>query len=246
MTSSQSSKEKKEQKESLKETLKTIEKDYRDKVREAEKKCSSIRKEAEKVAEREIAEIKARRDKVRNEAEKEYQQFKQEARESHIEVVMDAVMNVILDIQSKNLEQHGGAFVPLTSPTFSSKSSSSSSCGRRSNSNCSSTSSMEDTEIKEWVEYAANRLESYMSKSQVRQRLLEAITTGALIRQQRIQQEAIQKTEDLERQVEELRLWQQQHQSQSDGQDIPPPAYVNAMGSTGVDASDYSSLKEKK
>ncbi|KAF9356021.1 hypothetical protein BGX26_005817 [Mortierella sp. AD094] len=241
----------KDQKKAIKETLKAIEQDYKTKIRDAEKKCSSLREEADKIAEREKAVIKAKKEKADKEAKDEYQKTKSQAGEVHIQLVMDLVRNVILDIQSKNLEQRGHI-----SRTYSTSSTSSSSggCG-------SSSASKEDAEIKEWVEYAADKLEGHMPKSQVRQRLLEEVASGALMRQHQAQQEAIRKTEELQRQLDELRLLQQQQQQQQVPSyqndqatvvgmamvdDGAPPAYVSAVGPTGVDVGDYKLASKKK
>ncbi|KAG0000871.1 hypothetical protein BGZ80_004405 [Entomortierella chlamydospora] len=246
----------KDQKKAIKETIKSIEHDYKTKVREAEKKCNSLREEADKVAERERAAIKAKKEKADKEAKDEYQKTKSEASEIHIQLVMDLVRNVILDIQSKNLEQRGHL-----SRTCSTSSASSSSCC-----NGSSSASKEDAEIKEWVEYATDRLEGHMPRAQVRQRLLEEVASGALIRQHQAQQEAMRKTDELQRQLDELRLLQTQLQQQQQQQqqapnyqngqatlvgmamveDSAPPAYVSAVGSTEIDVGDYGKTGSKK
>ncbi|KAG0230798.1 hypothetical protein B0O80DRAFT_246645 [Mortierella sp. GBAus27b] len=236
----------KEQREAIKATLKAIEQDYKNKVRVAEKKCANLRKEAEQAAELERAKIKAAKDKADKEAKDEYQMVKQEAKEAHIKLVMDLIKNVILDIKSKNLEldpgyySHGGTL---------GRSSSTSSAG-----SSSSSAAKEDAEIKEWVEYAAERLEVHMNKNLGRQRLLEEVATGALIRQHQAQQEAMRRTEELERQLQQLQLLHQQHQQgdrtpasqgPTQGQDMPPPTYASSVG---IDSSDYSVLgiKDKK
>ncbi|KAF9428158.1 hypothetical protein BGZ76_002030 [Entomortierella beljakovae] len=244
----QSAKEQKEQKEAIKATLKAIEQDYKNKVKEAEKKCSALRKEAEKVAELEKAVVKAKKDKADKEAKDELQQVKHEAGEINIRLVMDLVKNVILDIKSRYLEQEGHIFGSSLHRANTVGSTSS-------NSGTGSSAAKEDAEIKEWVEYAADRLEGHMSKAQARQRLLEEIASGALIRQHQAQQEALRKTEELQRQIAELQfMHQQQSQSiepHSYGQvitafDVAPPSYVNAIGPAGVNGDDYSVLKEKK
>ncbi|KAF8925322.1 hypothetical protein EDD21DRAFT_379105 [Dissophora ornata] len=241
MSASQSTKE---QQQTIKATLKAIEQDYKSKVREAEKKCNALRKEADKVADRERAETKAKKDKADKEAKEEYQLVKHEAGDIHVQLVMDLVKNVILDIKSRNLEQlyAKGGFIGRSNSTCSAASTSSSS---------SSSLAKEDAEIKEWVEYAAERMEIHMSKSQARQRLLEEIASGALIRQHQAEQEAMRRTEDLQRQLQQLQLQQQQQQQQQggmtfpQGQDAPPPAYMNTMGTTGINAQDYSVYDKK-
>ncbi|KAF9182839.1 hypothetical protein BGZ49_004654, partial [Haplosporangium sp. Z 27] len=218
MSSSQSAKEKKK---AIKETLKSIEQEYKSKIREAEKKCNKIREEADKEAEREKAIIKARKDKIDKEAKEELQSVKHEAQEAHVKVVMDIVKNVILDIQSKNLEKLGHFSGSSLNRSYSSSSSSS----------FGSAIAQEDAEIKDWVEYAAEKLENHMPKSQVRQRLLEEVAAGALIRQHQAQQEAARKTDELQRQIEELRLLQQQHLHHL------PPNYLNDQSTIAAMAS---------
>ncbi|KAG0369205.1 hypothetical protein BC939DRAFT_442221 [Gamsiella multidivaricata] len=252
MSSSQSAKE---QQQAVKATIKAIEQDYKSKVHEAEKKCSTLRKEAEKVAEHEKAKIKDKKDKVDREAKDELQQIKHEAAEVHIKLVMDLVKNVILDIQSRNLELQGHYYQSPNHTMGGSGNggdtinrSNSSSSAPSTTSTASSSVAKEDAEIKEWVEYTAERLETHMSKSQARQRLLEEIATGALMRQHQTQQEAARRTEDLQRQLQQLQLLQQQQQQQGQGQevggqDVPPPAY---MAPVGIASADYSMLGPKK
>ncbi|KAG0323576.1 hypothetical protein BGZ99_002709 [Dissophora globulifera] len=240
MGASQSSKA---HQQTVKATLKAIDQDYKDKVREAEKKCNAMRKEADKVAERERAESKARKDKADKDAKDEYQLVKHAAAEVHIQLVMDIVKNVILDIKSRQMDQSHGHSILLN------RSNSTSSAGSSSSTSKDTLSSLtkEDAEVKEWVEHAAERLEVHMSKTQARQRLLEEIASGALIRQHQAQQDALRKTEELERQLHQLRLQQQQgFRGVATGQDVPPPAYINAVGPAGVDNSDYSVYTNKK
>ncbi|KAF9958635.1 hypothetical protein BGZ72_011169 [Mortierella alpina] len=248
----------KEQQKTLKTMLKTFEQDYKNRIRDAEKKCNDIRREAEKVAERERAETKAKKEKTDKAAKDEYQMVKTEAGEIHIRLVLDLVKTAILDLKARNLNQHHqqqqqqqqqqqyGA-LGRSSSCASSSSSSSRAC-----SSGQSALAKEDAEIKEWIEYAADRLEIHMSKSQVRQRLLEEIATAALERQHYAQKEAERKTEELQRQIEQLQLSQQQQQQEAavsiavPGMDIPPPAYVNAVGPVGIGQSDYSVYGDKK
>ncbi|GJJ73237.1 hypothetical protein EMPS_05595 [Entomortierella parvispora] len=245
---------------SIKATVKAIEQDYKTKVKEADKKYNLIRKEAEAEADREKALIKARKEKIDRESKEEYQLVKQEAGEVHTRLVLDLVKNVILDIKATNLAKAEHARMGDLHRSNSVRSSAS-------GSSCNSSPSVsnivkEDAEIKEWVEYAAERLEMHMSKSQVRQRLLEEIASGALQRQYQAQQEAHQRTVELQRQVQQLQLLQQhqQHQQQQQGQqqpqsppqrqqeDLPPPAYVPTHEPAGVNEADfavYGDLKKK-
>ncbi|KAF9272043.1 hypothetical protein BGZ68_002786 [Mortierella alpina] len=257
----------KEQQKSLKATIKTIEQDYKNKLRDAEKKCNDIRKEAEKVAERERAETKARKEKADKAAKDEYQMVKTEISEIHIRLVMDLVKNAILDVKARHLNDHHPHLQPQLpqqqkqqQQTRGSLDRSSSCWSSSSSRGCSSSSSAalstEEAEVKEWIDYAADRLEMHMSKSQVRHRLLEEITTAALERQHQAQKEAERRTEDLQRQIEQLQLLQRQQQLQqpregaesisAPGMDVPPPAYVNAVGPAGIGESDYSVYSDKK
>ncbi|KAK3811945.1 MAG: hypothetical protein J3Q66DRAFT_403809 [Benniella sp.] len=274
----------KEQQQAIKATLKAIDEDYKNKVREAEKKCANLRKEAEKVAEREKAVIKAKKDKADKEAKDELQLVKKEAVEVHIKLVIDLVKNVILDIKSRNLEQSyasGGAGVGVGSSSLShgtleqsnSTVSSPVANGTTSTSAVSalfngsagtsavsslfsggassastSSASKEDAEIKEWVDYAAERLDIHMSKNQVRQKLLEEVAIGAIIRQHQAQQEAMRRTEELEKQIQQLQLLHQQHLQRqggggggdlSQGQEILPPTYAS------INKDDYSFFDSK-
>ncbi|KAF9343380.1 hypothetical protein BGX34_006838 [Mortierella sp. NVP85] len=284
----------KEQQQAIKATLKAIDSDYKNKVREAEKKCTNLRKEADKVAEREKAIIKAKKDKADKEAKEELQLVKQEAAEVHIKLVMDLVKNVILDIKSRSLEQSyanggvgaGAGTLERSNSTVSSSSSPSppppppvsngstgtsgvaalfgasagtsavsswfsgganSSSSSSSASTLSSPASKEYAEIKEWVDYAAERLDIHMSKHQVRQKLMEEVTIGAIVRQHQAQQEAMRRTEELEKQIQQLQLLHQQHLQQgggrggdlSQGQEIPPPTYAS------INMEDYSFLDSK-
>ncbi|KAF9965286.1 hypothetical protein BGZ70_005132, partial [Mortierella alpina] len=244
----------KEQQKALKATLKMIEQDYKNKLCDAEKKCNDIRREAEKVAERERAEAKAKKDQKDKAAKDEYQMVKTEASEIHIRLVLDLVKTAILDLKARNLNTlHQQLQLQQQQPSQSHKSlGRTSSCGSSSSTSsktCSSGHSglaKEDAEIKEWIEYAADRLEVHMSKSQIRQRLLEEIATAALERQHQAQQDAERKTVELQRQIEQLQLLQRRQQHEGavsisvPGMEVPPPSYVNAVGSVGVGESDYS------
>ncbi|KAG0208848.1 hypothetical protein BGX28_000323 [Mortierella sp. GBA30] len=243
----------KEQQKTLKATLKAIEQDYKNKVRDAEKKCNDIRKEADKTYEREKAEIKAKKDKADKTAKDELQMVKSEASEIHIKLVMDLVKDAVLNLKARNLNLQQQQASIKSNGTLGR---SSSSCSSSSTSSQSALAK-EEAEIKEWIEYAAERVEIHMSKSVARQRMLEEIASGALIRQHEAQQEAMRKTEDLQRQIEHLQQLQlqhqrslQQHQPQQQevpvsvqGMDVPPPAYVNAVG---ISESDYSVYGDKK
>lgn len=251
----------KEQQQAIKATLKAIEQDYKNKVREAEKKCANVRKEAEKVAERERAEIKAKKDKADKVAKDEFQVVKHEAGEVHIKLVMDLIKNVILDIKSRNLDLVPGYYGDnkngVNGSSMIGRSNSTMSSASAASSTSTSGAAKEDAEIKEWVEYAAERLEVHMSKGQARQRLLEEVATGALIRQHHAQQEAMRKTEELQRQLQQLQLLHQQQlqgeaggaalsQGHDQGQGLPPPAYASTFGPAGINGSDYSITKDEK
>ncbi|KAF9982661.1 hypothetical protein BGZ75_005856 [Mortierella antarctica] len=244
----------KEQQKTLKATLKAIEQDYKNKLRDAEKKCNDLRREAEKVAERERAEAKAKKEKVDKAAKDEYQLVKTEASEVHILLVLDLVKTAILDLKARNLNN------PLHPQQLQQQQqqpwhgslcrSSSSSSSRTSCSSSQSGLAKEDAEIKEWIEYAADRLEVHMSKSQVRQRLLEEIATAALERQHQAQRDAERRTEELQRQIEQLQQQQRRQEGAVSisvpGMDVPPPSYVKAVGPVGVGESDYSVYGDKK
>ncbi|KAI1315628.1 hypothetical protein EDD11_000580 [Mortierella claussenii] len=230
----------KNQRQSVKASVKSIEQDYKTKVQDAEKKCNALCKEADKTAERERAVIRAKREKAEKEAKDEFQQVKTEAGDMYVHSVIELVSNVVLDIKSRNLGL-AAASGHINGTEISKDHSSSSSL--------TSSAIKEDAEIKEWVEYAAERLGCYMPKNQARQRLLEEIASGALIRQLQAQEEAQRKTGDLQRQLQQLQLLhqqQQQQQQQQQGgqgqQDVAPPAYAAAI----VDASDSSVCETKK
>ncbi|KAF9938933.1 hypothetical protein BGZ67_010197 [Mortierella alpina] len=223
----------KEQQKTLKATLKAIEQDYKNKLRDAEKKCNDLRREAEKVAERERAEAKAKKEKVDKAAKDEYQLVKTEASEVHILLVLDLVKTAILDLKARNLNN------PLHPQQL-----------QQQQQQPQSGLAKEDAEIKEWIEYAADRLEVHMSKSQVRQRLLEEIATAALERQHQAQRDAERRTEELQRQIEQLQQQQRRQEGAVSisvpGMDVPPPSYVKAVGPVGVGESDYSVYGDKK
>ncbi|KAF9356022.1 hypothetical protein BGX26_005818 [Mortierella sp. AD094] len=277
MTSSQSAKD---QKKAIKALIKATEQEYKNKVREAEKRCHDLREEAEKTLEREKAEAKAKKEKADKDAKDEYQKAKQDAAESQVQVILDLVKNAILDIQSKSPEQQqqqqqqGESSGVSISRSFT-VGSSSGSVGVFINSpkknamgiviNTSSSPTSSDDQIKDWVEYAAEKLEHHMSKSLVRKRLMEEVAAEASIRQQQTEQETTERAQEIQRQIEELQLQLLQHSSRPNDQvtvvgattvhnssggateDIAPPSYVNAVGPVGViGASDYSALKDKK
>ncbi|KAF9582305.1 hypothetical protein BGW38_000383 [Lunasporangiospora selenospora] len=232
-----------------------VEQEYKNKVKEAEKRYYVLKKEAEKTAEREKAEIKARRDRAEQEAKDEYSQAKLEATETHVQIVIDIVKNIVLDLKSRHLNQGDTGTLQRAGTMNSTKSSCSKSSSTSSSSSASSSScsaaGREDQQIKEWVDFAAERLEVHMNKSQARQRLMEEITTGALERQHQAQMDTIRKTRELERQLQELRLQLQQQTQQTQQhppfypstQQMPPPAYAASVGITGA---DYSTHEDKK
>ncbi|KAG0087677.1 hypothetical protein BGZ93_008664 [Podila epicladia] len=275
----------KEKKQSLKALLKKVELEYKTTVKDADKKCAALRRDAELQAERERADTKARKDLADKIAKEEYAQTKAEAAKIHIQTVLDIVRDAILDIKDRNLQQpQQQPFVPDTKSSFSSlgdvkrspSSSHSSSCAPKSsfptssstfqyppqgsysnqyygytNSSSNSSSSIlstggnakDDAEIREWVEYAADKLEAHMSRAQARQRILEEVAGAALVREQAAQQEAAQRTLELEAEVRQLRLLQEQVLLQQqmgqlqlggqmqggfggEGGEVAPPAYL--------------------
>ncbi|KAF9908007.1 hypothetical protein EC991_010355 [Linnemannia zychae] len=241
-----------------KETLKALEQDYKSTVREAEKKCDKIRKEADKVFEQEKAIIKAQRDSKEKAAKEELGVVKGEAKDLHVHLVLQTVRNAILDLKTRNLLANantGGEELERKNSVSSTHSghhhqqqqstSSSSSGATPAQSAAVAAAIKEEAEVKEWIEIAAERLEMHMSKSQTRQRVLEEVASGALLRQYQAQQDADRRTRDLQRQIEHLQRLQLQHQQSiqqqqggggARGGDAPPPAYVPA----GVNESDYS------
>ncbi|KAF9306025.1 hypothetical protein BGZ74_007853 [Mortierella antarctica] len=279
----------KEKKQSLKALLKKVELEYKTTVKDADKKCAALRRDAELQAEHERADTKARKDLADKIAKEEYAQTKAEAAKIHIQTVMDIVRDAILDIKDRNVPQpqQQQPFAPDTkssfsslgdvkrSPTSSHSSSSSSSAPISSfptssstfqyppqgsysnqyygytNSSSNSSSSIlstggnakDDAEIREWVEYAADKLEAHMSRVQARQRILEEVAGAALVREQAAQQEAAQRTLELEAEVRQLRLLQEQVLLQQqmgqlqlggqvqggfggEGGEVAPPAYL--------------------
>ncbi|KAF8934344.1 hypothetical protein BGZ47_010417 [Haplosporangium gracile] len=235
MSSSQSAAQaNKDLQKSIKETLKTYETVYKTTVREAEKKCDKIRKEAEKEFEREKAIIKGHRDTKEKAAKEEFGIMKQEAKDLHTHLVLEAVRNAILDLKTRNLvEGASGGGLARTNSVASTNSSTSAAAA----------AAKEEAEVKEWVEIAAEKLEIHMSRSVVRQRVLEEVASGALLRQYQAQQEADRRTQDLQRQIEHLQMLQHQHQQNQLQQGVAPPAYGPPVG---VTASDYSQLYDVK
>ncbi|KAF9121334.1 hypothetical protein BGW39_010606 [Mortierella sp. 14UC] len=250
-----------------KETLKYLEQDYKSTIREAEKKCDKIRKEADKVFEQEKAIIKAQRDSKEKAAKEELGVVKGEAKDLHVHLVLETVRNAILDLKTRNLLVNANAnagggelaranSVSSTQYGHQQQSTSSSSGATPAQTAAVAASLKEEAEVKEWVEIAAERLEMHMSKSQTRQRVLEEVASGALLRQYQAQQDADRRTRDLQRQIEHLQMLQLQHQQSlqhqqgggdigangARGGDMPPPAYVPV----GVGESDYSTLYDVK
>ncbi|KAG0295377.1 hypothetical protein BGZ96_011847 [Linnemannia gamsii] len=233
---------------SIKETLKTYETAYKTSIREAEKKCEKIRKEADKEFEREKAIIKGHRDAKEKAAKEEFGILKQEAKDLHTHLVLECVRNEILDLKTRNLMSGPGQAVGLgrTNSTVST----SSTTGTMTPAQAAATAAAkEEAEVKEWVEIAAEKLEMHMSKSQVRQKVLEEVASGALLRQYQAQQESDRRTQDLQRQIEHLQMLQRQQQQQQQqqrgggGGDVPPPAYGPPVG---VTENDYSQLYDAK
>ncbi|KAG0260716.1 hypothetical protein BGZ95_004367 [Linnemannia exigua] len=255
---------------SAKETLKALEQDYKQTIREAEKKCDKIRKEADKVFEQEKAIIKSQRDAKEKAAKEELGVVKGEAKDLHVHLVLQEVRNAILDLKTRNLLAAHAAAGSGVGELARANSVSSTLSGHQQQTSTSSSSSAtqasaaaaaalkEEAEVKEWVEIAAEKLEMHMSKTQTRQRVLEEVASGALLRQYQAQQDAERKTQDLQRQIEHLQMLQLQHQqslrrqvSGSGGGDEngggrgvgeAPPAYV----SVGVNENDYSRWSEIK
>ncbi|KAG0021998.1 hypothetical protein BGZ81_008717 [Podila clonocystis] len=233
----------KEKKQSLKSLLKKVELEYKVTVKEADKKCAALRRDAELQAERERADTKARKDLADKIAKEEYAQTKADAAKIHIQTVMDIVRDAILDIKDRNLQPQQQFYPPQGSYSnqyygYTNSSSNSSSSILSTGGNA-----KDDAEIREWVEYAADKLEAHMSRAQVRQRILEEVAGAALVREQAAQQEAAQRTRELEAEVRQLRLLQEQVLLQQqmgqlqlggqvqggfggEGGEIAPPAYL--------------------
>ncbi|KAG0040069.1 hypothetical protein BGZ82_005315 [Podila clonocystis] len=226
----------KEKKQSLKSLLKKVELEYKVTVKEADKKCAALRRDAELQAERERADTKARKDLADKIAKEEYAQTKADAAKIHIQTVMDIVRDAILDIKDRNYPPQGSYSNQYYGYTNSSSNSSSSILSTGGN-------AKDDADIREWVEYAADKLEAHMSRAQVRQRILEEVAGAALVREQAAQQEAAQRTRELEAEVRQLRLLQEQvllqqqmgqlqlgGQAQGgfggEGGEVAPPAYL--------------------
>ncbi|OAQ28054.1 hypothetical protein K457DRAFT_138948 [Linnemannia elongata AG-77] len=226
---------------SVKETLKTYETTYKTTIREAEKKCDKIRKEADKEFEREKAIIKGHRDAKEKAAKEEFGIVKQEAKDLHTHLVLETVRNAILDLKTRNLV--GGPGVLGRSNSVVSTNSATGTAGMTPAQAAAAAAAKEEAEVKEWVEIAAEKLEMHMSRTVVRQRVLEEVASGALLRQYQAQQEADLRTQDLQRQIEHLQMLQQQHQQQQSLQGVAPPAYGPPVG---ISESDYSQLYDSK
>ncbi|KAF9932446.1 hypothetical protein FBU30_008149 [Linnemannia zychae] len=227
---------------SVKETLKTYETAYKSSVREAEKKCEKIRKEAEKEFEREKAIIKGHKDAKDKAAKDELALVKQEAKDLHTHLVMVAVRDAILDLKTRNVAAHGEL-----SRTSSISSAHSGQQQQSSTAAAAAALAKEEAEVKEWIEIAAEKLEMHMSRSITRQKILEEVASGALLRQYQAQQEAERRTQDLERQIAHLQMVQQQHQANLQRTDlargdVPPPAYVPV----NIGEEDFSRIWDKK
>ncbi|KAG0378801.1 hypothetical protein BGX24_002752 [Mortierella sp. AD032] len=253
---------------SAKETLKAFEQDYKQTLREAEKKCDKIRKEADKVFEQEKAIIKSQRDAKEKAAKEELGVVKMEAKDLHVHLVLQEVRNAILDLKTRNLLAAQTAAGGGVGELGRANSVSSIHSGHQQQTSSSSSSSStpasaavaaalkEEAEVKEWVEIAAEKLEMHMSRTQTRQRILEEVASGALLRQYQSQQDAERKTQDLQRQIEHLQMLQLQHQQSLQqqrggseggngggrGVGEAPPAYV----SVGVNENDYSRWNDIK
>ena len=229
----------------MKETLKAYESAYKTSVREAEKKCDKIRKEADKEFEREKAIIKGHRDAKEKAAKEELGIVKQEAKDLHTHLVLEAVRNAILDLKTRNLAR-GPGVLGETNSVVSTNSATGTEAGTVEMTPAqaaAAAAAKEEAEVKEWVEIAAEKREMHMSRSIVRQRVLEEVASGALLRQYQSQQEADRRTQDLQRQIEHLQMLQQQHQQQQSLQGVAPPAYGPPVG---VGESDYSRLYDAK
>lgn len=236
----------KEKKQSVKALIKQVELEYKTTVKDADKKCTALRRDAEQQADRERADTKARKDLADKIAKEEYAHTKAEASRIHIQTVMDIVRDAILDIKDRNALQQppiqdakSSSFLgdikrshstshapPPSSPSSSSTSifqyppqgSYSNQYYGYTNANAAASSSIlstggnakDDAEIREWVEYAADKLEVHLSRAQVRQRILEEVAGAALVREQAAQQEAAQRARELEQEVRQLRLLQEQ------------------------------------
>lgn len=227
---------------SIKETLKTYETTYKTTIRQAEKKCDKIRKEADKEFELEKAIIKGHRDAKEKAAKEEFGIVKQEAKDLHTHLVLEAVRNAILDLKTRNLAG-GPGVLGRSNSAVSTNSATGMGAGMTPAQAAAAAAAKEEAEVKEWVEIAAEKLEMHMSRSVVRQRVLEEVASGALLRQYQAQQEADRRTQDLQRQIEHLQMLQHQHQQQQSLQGVAPPAYGPPVG---VNESDYSRLYDAK
>lgn len=237
----------KEKKQSLKALIKQVELEYKTTVKDADKKCTALRRDAEQQAERERADTKTRKDMADKIAKEEYAHTKAEAAKIHIQTVMDIVRDAILDIKDRNAPQyqqpliqdaksssfsgdikrsHSTSHVPPNPSSSSSTStfqyppqgSYSNQYYGYTNANAATSSSIlstggnakDDAEIRDWIEYAGDKLEAHLSRTQVRQRILEEVAGAALVREQAAQQEAAQRARELEQEVRQLRLLQEQ------------------------------------
>ncbi|KAG9067533.1 hypothetical protein KI688_012317 [Linnemannia hyalina] len=241
MSSQSSAQSTKDLQKSIKETLKTYETAYKTTVREAEKKCEKIRKEADKEFEREKAIIKGHRDAKEKAAKEEFGILKQEAKDLHTHLVLEAVRNAILDLKTRNLVAGPGMLARSNSVV--STNSATGTAAMTPAQAAAAAAAKEEAEVKEWVEIAAEKLDMHMSRSVVRQRVLEEVASGALLRQYRAQQEADRRTQDLQQQIEHLQMLQRQHQQQQSLHGVAPPAYGPPVG---VSDGDYSRLYDAK
>ncbi|KAG0244249.1 hypothetical protein B0O80DRAFT_500178 [Mortierella sp. GBAus27b] len=238
--SSQQQQDRKDRRASIHSVLKAGEKAYKTKVGTAERKYKGVCKKAAEIADKEKAAVKSTKDKADRAAKEELKRVQEEASQAQIRAVIELVRNTIIDLKEQQQEQeriHGH-------PTESSSSlSSSPSASPPSPSSCSSppcasspsTGIQEDPAIGELVDYAVEILRPHMSKSQVRQRIMDEVLTEITARQLRVQQEArtqsIKLQQELEQQTKEIqRQQQQQQQQQQIGQleehDLSaPPAY---------------------
>ncbi|KFH65783.1 hypothetical protein MVEG_07886 [Podila verticillata NRRL 6337] len=258
----------KDKKQSVKALLKQVELDYKTTVKDADKKCTILRRDAEQQADRERAATKARKDLADKLAKEEYANTKAEASKIHIQTVMDIVRDAILDIKDRNAHQpppiqdaksssfsgdikrsHSTSHAPPNSSSSSSTStfqyppqgSYSNQYYGYTNANAAASSSIlstggnakDDAEIREWVEYAADKLEIHLSRVQVRQRILEEVAGAALVREQAAQQEAAQRTRELEQEVRQLRLLQEQVLLQQQMGQLQLGAQAQGLGDGG-------------
>ncbi|KAF8930696.1 hypothetical protein EDD21DRAFT_120888 [Dissophora ornata] len=201
---------------SLHSILKTSEKEYKTKLRDAEKTRDQLLKEADKIARKEREVIKAKKDKADKEAKDEFYGVKDRASEIHVRTVLDAVKLAILDVKER--QQREQMNVSATAQTSALD------------------SITTDTEVKKLIDYAAETVQPHMTYARFQQRLLDEVLAEVTRRQQRSQQDAaelsLKMQRELEQQIQETRLQLQQQAlggtsraGESALDETPPPSY---------------------